>query len=269
MITFVSMEKLAGDIRELAGRLPQDIDLVVGIPRDGLLIATILALRLDVALADLDGFCDGRLLSVSWRTNRMFGECRSALVIDDCTKTGATMRLARERTAAMAERMTVRYTVLYYRQGDPIEALDIMPKLLGSPRCYEWRLSSHNLDIYAFDLDGILCRNPTKAERNDEALYRRFLATAEPILRPSHEIGWIVTGRDERWRRETERWLKAHGIRYGNLIMRPPNEHKHGPWKARVYRHIAAQLFVESSELQARTIARGARKPVLCNGRLL
>ena len=50
-MTFVSMEKLAGDIRELAGRLPQDIDLIVGIPRDGLLIATILALRLDVALA--------------------------------------------------------------------------------------------------------------------------------------------------------------------------------------------------------------------------
>ena len=30
-----------------------------------------------------------------------------------------------------------------------------------------------------------------------------------------------------------------------------------------------ARAFVESSERQARTIARGARKPVLCNGRLL
>ncbi|HPL29059.1 MAG TPA: phosphoribosyltransferase [Anaerolineae bacterium] len=268
MLTFVSMEKLAGDIRELAGRLPQDIDLVVGIPRDGLLIATILALRLDVALADIDGFCAGRLLSFSWREQRTFEQCRSALVIDDCTKTGATMQSARERTAAMAERMKLRYTVLYYRHGDPVEGLDIMPKLLGSPRCYEWRLSSHNLDLYAFDMDGVLCRNPSKQEREDEALYRRFLNEAAPILRPSHEIGWIVTGRDERYRRETERWLHRHGIRYGNLVMRPRTERKHGPWKARVYRHIAAQLFVESSERQARTIAKDSRKPVLCNGRL-
>lgn len=269
MITFVSMEKLAGDIRELVGRLPADIDLIVGIPRDGLLIATILALRLDVALADIDGFCAGRLLSFSWREQRTFEQCRSALVIDDCTKTGATMQSARERTAAMANHMKVRYTVLYYKHGDPVDDLDIAPKLLGSPRCYEWRLSSHNLDLYAFDMDGVLCRNPTRKERRDEALYRAFLSSAEPILRPSHEIGWIVTGRDEQWRRETEAWLRRHGIRYAKLIMRPATERKHGEWKARVYRHIRAGLFVESSRQQAEIIARKARRPVLCNGRLL
>ena len=45
-------------------RMPQPIDVVVGIPRSGLLPANLLCLALNIPLADLDGFCAGRVLSM-------------------------------------------------------------------------------------------------------------------------------------------------------------------------------------------------------------
>ena len=156
MITFVSIARMNRDIANLAARVPPDVDVIVGIPRDGLLIATLLALRLDVALADISGFCEGRLLSDSWREPRTYSSCRSALVIDDVTKTGLSMSEARDRVIDAGITIPVRYTVLYCTDGDPVESLDIAPVKLGSPRCYEWRLTSHNLSMYAMDMDGVL-----------------------------------------------------------------------------------------------------------------
>ena len=40
-------------------RLPRDIDLVVGIPRSGVLAASLIALHLNLPLVDLDGFIEG------------------------------------------------------------------------------------------------------------------------------------------------------------------------------------------------------------------
>src|SRR5262245_61017528 len=43
--------------------LPRDVDVVVGIPRSGLLAGTMLALAMNVPLADVEGFVAGRLLA--------------------------------------------------------------------------------------------------------------------------------------------------------------------------------------------------------------
>lgn len=75
------------------------------------------------------------------------------------------------------------------------------------------------LERSCIDLDGILCKDPTNDENDDGQNYRHFLINVEPLLRPSVEIGWIVTRRLEKYRKLTEEWLRKHSIKYKNLVM--------------------------------------------------
>ena len=124
---------------------------------------------------------------------------------------------------------------------------------------------------FCFDIDGVLCADPTRAQNDDGPAYRAFLRDAPLLMRPTHEVGWLVTSRLERYRPETEDWLARHGIRYRELIMLDGvsaetrrGARAHGWFKGRVYRDCDAELFIESDPFQAYDIAQIAARPVLC-----
>ena len=83
--------------------LPGDVDLVVGIPRSGMLAANIIALNLNLPLTDLDGYLEGRLMR-SGQRGRDSVTSTHALVVDDSALSGATMRTARARIDAAGSR---------------------------------------------------------------------------------------------------------------------------------------------------------------------
>ena len=69
-------------------RLPRDIDLVVGVPRSGILAATLVSLSANIPMTDLDSFLTGRIYTsgVTKRRaalDRKVSEMRKVLVIDD------------------------------------------------------------------------------------------------------------------------------------------------------------------------------------------
>ena len=83
-------------------RLPKDIDLVVGIPRSGLLAASLISLTLNLPLADLDGFVAGaaaRHRTVSGLGSDG-GEFKNVLVADDSINSGKSIGAARTQTQA-------------------------------------------------------------------------------------------------------------------------------------------------------------------------
>src|SRR4051812_42153210 len=84
-------------------RLPRDLDLVVGVPRSGLLAANLVSLAANVPITDLDSFIAGRIFS-SGSTKRgpvirAASEMRKVLVLDDSINSGAAMRDARAKIA--------------------------------------------------------------------------------------------------------------------------------------------------------------------------
>ncbi|HEX2099826.1 MAG TPA: phosphoribosyltransferase, partial [Candidatus Synoicihabitans sp.] len=74
-------------------RVPADVDLVVAIPRSGIVPATVIALGLNVPTTDVDGLLSDRLIA-SGHTRRLrrpverVSDCRHALVVDDSVRTG-------------------------------------------------------------------------------------------------------------------------------------------------------------------------------------
>ncbi len=273
-MNYRSIARLADDMRTWSATLPREIDLVVGVPRSGLLVANLIALYRNLPLADLRGLLEGDLLASGPRcSNPLDGErlkhrSLTILVVDDCVSTGSAMREVMEQVAPLREQHTVLLGAAYYDPRAGV-ALDVAYEALHMPYVFEWNLMhSWVIEHGCVDMDGVLCRNPEPHEDDDGPLYEHFLREAEPYLLPTKTIARIVTSRREKYRAPTEAWLRRHGVRYEELIMRgdrPTAERAHGAYKAEVYRSDKRfQLFLESEAEQARQIARWSGKPVFC-----
>ena len=246
-------------------RLPADIDLVVGVPRSGLLAANLYALVANIALVDLEGFLAGRVLATGRsRPLRPSDAARHrVLVIDDSINSGSAMREARSRiTDAGLDLAACTFCAVYGTDRYHPDA-DIVLERVPRPRVFQWNLFHHkHLAHGCVDLDGVLCPDtPNLAGRVGQGT-----RPGAPLQAPSALIGHIVTARPEGERAATEEWLAVHAIRYRTLHMPPDGAAGDDPVarKAAVYRRTAARLFVASGPEESDAIARLSGKPVLC-----
>jgi len=273
-VNYRTIEDLNRDIKRLAAKLPEDVGLVVGIPRSGLLAANLLALYRNLWLTDIKGVCEGRLIEAG-RTRGVQAHSpdsiRSIVVVDDSIYSGATMEEAKEAIRQANLPYKIYYAAIYTTNSSK-DKVDFWVHIVEPPRIFEWNvMHGRHLCNACVDLDGVLCRDPSETENDDGVLYRGFLTTVEPLVKPSFEIGWIVTSRLEKYRVLTEEWLRRHSIQYRNLIMMGyPNKatrvsaKAYGPYKADTYKATGASLFIESSPILAEEILALSGKPVLC-----
>lgn len=265
-----SLSDLSRTIAQHSAKIPSDVDLIVGVPRSGLLAANMLALHLNLRVADFDGFLAGRTLSTGRRIVAETGTSQHALVLDDSISTGSQMLEIRKKLdeCDLACRVT---TAAVYVAPDRAELVDLNFELLGNPRIFEWNLMNHYLlESACVDIDGVLCLDPTEKQNDDACEYAAFLADAPRLYRPACKVGWLVTSRLEKYRPATELWLASHGIQYGELIMLdlPSKEARqasqaHSSFKAKVYSRTPSSIFIESDDVQASEIASRSGKPVL------
>ncbi|MGE3268397.1 MAG: phosphoribosyltransferase family protein [Chloroflexota bacterium] len=271
-----SLADLNRDVLRLLTQIPRDIDLVVGVPRSGLLAANLFALYLNLPLADVDGFLAGRTLASGRRGGTARDPAapptyRSILVVDDSISSGQQLRVVKERIAAAQPAAQVAYVAVYATSVGASQ-VDFAGEIVEKPRCFEWNVLHHDqLDTFCVDIDGVLCLDPTSDENDDGERYEAFLREAIPYFLPTRKVGWLVTCRLERYRQHTERWLQRHGVQYGQLLMMqyPDAQARkqagaYAEYKAEAYQRTGAALFIESSERQAVRIAALTGKPVLC-----
>ncbi len=251
-------------------RLPPDIDLVIGVPRSGLLAANMLSLLSNIPLIDLDTFLDGRRYTsgTSNRTeNRDLTQPRRILVLDDSISSGKAMREARDRISGSGSQAEFFFAAVFGIEAGHKDA-DLVFERVTLPRIFQWNFMHHILlEQACVDIDGVLCIDPTEHENRDGEACRGALSDAVPLYTSSRKIGCLVTSRPEGDREPTEAWLKRQGIEYGELVMRngsDKEEDGHAGFKAEIYRKAKSNLFIESQERQAEIIARLSGKPVLC-----
>jgi hypothetical protein len=119
---------------------------------------------------------------------------------------------------------------------------------------------AHDTAQAAFDLDGILCEDPTGGIFDP--------ANARPLYVPTHPIQLVITGRSDSYRDLTLDWFAKHELVVYRLVMRPTDEYpgfeQMARWKAEAYRLSGLPLYVESNIDLAHEIARMACRPVLC-----
>jgi uncharacterized HAD superfamily protein/hypoxanthine phosphoribosyltransferase len=271
-----ALTDLKAAIVRASTKLPSDLDLIVGVPRSGLLAANLLALHLNLPLTDVDGLVEGRVIGsgrrARHRPDRTFPlGARRILVLDDSVCSGSAMSEARARIAKSSVADKIIYAAVFVAPGAE-SFVDIAFETCPLPRFFEWNFMHHSaLGEACVDIDGVLCRDPLPQENDDGPSYLEFLATVPPLHVPTVLIGTLVTCRLERYRAETSDWLARHGIRYRELVMLDLPSKKvrrelgiHASFKANAYRARPSQIFLESSVAQALDIADLASKPVFC-----
>lgn len=273
MLNYRNFADLAWTVSTELARIPRDIDIVVGIPRSGLFAAWYIGLARNFPVIDLPGFLNGGEAAIGRTrpTSCIRTETpRRILLVDDSVLRGKTMRQSVERVRAAHPQADI-ITMVVYGEERQHSGIDIVLDAVPVPRIFEWNMShSWIVEASCYDMDGVLCRDPTPAESADEAAYRRFLVEAEPLLIPTGRIRKIVTSRLEQDRAATEDWLARHGVAYDELVMLdlPSRAARrqfgvHGEFKSTVYRDDRqALLFVESEPAQATLIAKTSRKVV-------
>lgn len=286
-----SVADLAATIARNLWRIDRTaFDAVVGIPRSGMIPASIIATALQLPLASVDEFVAGIIAGRSGRRVHIDGSPRILLVDDSCNKGGAMGRavdaLARGIYAKHSLQITRLAVYAPYQLDDPARHVDITFEECRGPRIFAWNMWKHKrLPRWAFDMDGVLCRDPRKDENDDGDAYLRFIAEADPLFLPLRPIGHIVTSRLEKYREPTIEWLRKHRIEFRSLTMLDlPNKRARmtamkvdggrGGWKARqietINRRLATseekpvEMMIESCPRQAKIIARMARIPVYC-----
>jgi len=271
---FISQWQLMSDIREWSSTLPQDIIGVAGIPRSGVLPAVQLALHRNLHLTSIEDLIRG---ATPWRHALRWNVPEKhdgrVLILDDSINTGGTVRRYRQKLSVPNGRFL--FGAVYYRELLQ-DVIEFGFRQVPFPRCFEWMLFHSNHMAHAcLDLDGVLCIEPDFREGDSGVGLERWLnhlESAAPLHIPTLPVLAVVTSRLEKYRSQTEAWLRLHGVRYKHLLMSPYETSRarraaadHGERKAACYCELSeARLFIESSETQSKQIARFSGKPVLC-----
>ncbi len=270
---YVTVNQFDELIRHNLHRIPHDIDLVVGIPRSGMLPANLIALYLNTRLSDIDSFVGGRIYSNGLSRGGYVrkGEIKKVLVVDDSIGSGVSMNDAKKKLEVCRDG---NYDFIFCA---PIattggsKMVDLYFTIIDGDRLFEWNIFHHSiLSIACMDIDGVLCVDPLLDD--DGEVYQSFLQTANPLFVPTCKINTLISCRLEKYRNQTEKWLSDNHVDYDKLVMLDfPDKAtrvawgKHGEYKGKYYaQRQDCSLFIESSYAQAVEIAKISGKPVYC-----
>ena len=257
MVNYRTINDLNALILNNLHKIPQNIDLVVGIPRSGLLVANLIALYLNKRVSTLELFQNDIILSNNTKRPFDSNEIKNVLVVDDTCNSGNTIMSIKNRIS----RKDVNYIYLAaYTTNSGRRFLDIYFEILEWPRIFQWNIMNswlNNNSVY--DLDGVLCENPKVDD--DGQLYINEITNAKPKFITKYNINIICTCRLEKYRNITENWLKRHNINYNQLIMMQYNtkverviENRHGQFKGEIFQNSSSDIFFESDYGQANII---------------
>jgi hypoxanthine phosphoribosyltransferase len=268
---WLNLREVNEDIADLVSVIKKvfhSFDVVVGIPRAGMMIAAQIAEVYGKPLSSTDMLLEGKY----WWRNQEFDftanhaeykpiEIKTALIVDDTAASGNHMKKAYKQLKEMHPQIDFKKIALY---ATPVseENLDLYCKSISTVHLMET-----NFAIYgkctspysiAMDMDGVLCEDCPIEVAKDEEKYAKFLKEAKPYLKFLFRINYIVTARLEKYRKETEEWLEKHEVNYGKLIMMDGDYRvgtDHAKWKAGVLKNLPEGTnYYESSTDQAKRI---------------
>jgi uncharacterized HAD superfamily protein/hypoxanthine phosphoribosyltransferase len=275
-VNFRSFADMYAAVRTNIHRIPFNIDVVVGIPRSGILPAGTIALLRNIAFTDLESLLEGRVFGAGTQRSKPNlkldpAAWRRILLVDDSIQSGKTMVTALRRVKDSNSWDVT--TCVVFGIESTVAKVDLTFELCPAPRMFEWNLMHHPwLASACIDIDGVLCVDPTSEENDDGPQYREFLSCAKPLYLPTLPVGALVSSRLEKYRSETQDWLARRGIVYGALHLMDLDRaedrrqlNNHAQFKADVYNSNPDwRIFIESDPCQAATIAKLTGKAVVC-----
>lgn len=276
-MNYKSIEDLSHDLINGLHKIPHDIDLIVGVPRSGMLVANMLAMLMNKQFTDVDGLLNDRIIGFGSSKTNIYGgviksvkDCHKVLIVEDTVASGNSLKAVKKKLEEAKLPLKLVYFVAYVEPGKE-DMVDCFLETVGQPRLFEWNIFHHYIiENSCMDIDGVLCDDPTEEENDDGEKYINFILNAKPKIIPTRKIKYLVSSRLEKYRKETEEWLRKNHVEYGELIMLNATAEErrakglHGKFKAEFYKNHDSALFIESNKYQAAEIYEKTNKLVYC-----
>ena len=131
---YKSYEDMADCIRRNLWKVPHDVDLIVGIPRSGMIPALMIAEFMNKRCVDIDSFIEGKTGYIGNRGN-MIRESGTdkVLVVDDSVAAGTAMRKAKEQLASFKDKYTLLFCCIYAENPESVSIVDICLENIYNP----------------------------------------------------------------------------------------------------------------------------------------
>ena len=273
-INFKTFKDLSFLIRNNIFALPADLDLIVGIPRSGIIPAYMIALFLNKNVCSLNEFINNLIPQKGERPiKESSNDKKKILIVDDSINTGRALNKTKEQLQNIdSSKYDIKYCCIFATNSSK-NLVDYYFEILEQPRIFQWNYLNHTFaKHWCFDMDGVLCVDPTEEQNDDGEKYIDFILNARPLYIPTYTIHSIVTSRLEKYRPQTEEWLKKHNVKYKNLYMLnlPSAQERrkrncHADFKADIYKKLKdCTCFIESNHTQAIKITKLSKKPCIC-----
>lgn len=276
-LVFKSYSDLVNDIKKNLSKLNHTkFDLIVGIPRSGMIPSYLISAYLNIDCIDLNGFINNQEIQRGITRSSKYGlsfphEAKNVLLVDDSIYSGDSIKKAIDKIPDNLK-SKIKILAIYASSKNP-KYVDMFFEYIDGKKIFEWGIYHNNIiNDTCFDMDGVLCEDCDLESDNDENQYINFLKNAKPLYLPSGTIHSIVTNRIEKYRSLTQEWLEKHNVKYKNLIMlnleSKNDKNKIDPaidHKASYYKKSSCVLFIESSKSQSERIVLFSGKPVFCN----
>ena len=247
-IRVITIDSAVFITEKLCDEMPRDFDCVIGIPRAGLLFANIAAMKLGLPLSTPENFMRGEVW-IGWNKLVARTQYKRILLFNDDVTDGKELGAVYKQLKDYDSSLDIKIAVISV--NPPLkEMVDYHKIETFTPTVFEWSFIHHSIGrSLCTDMDGVLCKDE---DHNT------------PYIIPRYQIDWILTGRSEAERPETESWLASHSVKYKQLIMLPLNEDDPIGYKIRVLRDLKPFWYWESSPDIARLIADRTGISVLC-----
>lgn len=262
---FVTFNELVAWTNDWVSSFPSNYDVIVGIPRSGLIVASIIATKLGKPFTTTELFTQNRF----WLSKRMNNkqEYKNILLVDDTVGSGRTMEKNFQLLRSHSEDLDITRAAVI--AGTPKDPVDMYYKIVPYPRICEWNLLDSKKGKLGSDMDGVICENCPPGVDSDEESYAAWIKTAKPYLIPTFEIDMIVSSRLEKYRSDTEKWLAKHGVRYKELFLwdlksKQERKGKFALHKIEVFLKEKPDMIWESSFYESQQIWKDTKIPTLC-----
>lgn len=258
---------------------------VIGIPRSGMIAATIIAEHLNIGLCSMNEYMssngDDNLFSIHGVRAVKHNNTNIYLVVDDTCCHGTMGEKMHELKKRFPDKIFVSAVVHIdgpcekYKPDICLVDLRKDPDFWKDPKYitfHYYNILNTPLNSYIlFDLDGVLCLDPP--DDRDTKAYEDYLKSAKPlyipVTTPDRPID-ICTYRLAKYEKETRTFLKLNNINVGKLMMFPAasrevrNLTSSAYYKAQHYKDNKYFLFFESNDQEAQQICALTGKPVYC-----
>jgi hypoxanthine phosphoribosyltransferase len=261
---FVSMPEYVAMVHEWIKQLPKTFNIVVAVPRSGLIAGTAIATELNKPLTTPLEFVVGRVWGIGGVNigRESYGKETTILLVDDSLGTGYTMQWNYNRIKMQYPDVNIITAALFCRfENRDLVDYSFYRHVDNTRLIFDFNLTRITYGELACDMDGVLCDDYVVELSEQE--YIEWMKNVHPYRIPKFRIQTIITNRKEKYRDITEKWLAKYKVRYDNLIMNTGNENVL-IFKATALRKCNPAWYWESDPAIALLMFKETGTPTLC-----